>query len=158
MAQLAPAGPAVGSLRVVCSTPGAEVFVDGEMKGTVNSAIQGVPVGEHIVEVRAKGYAAQSVNVTISAGAQSVARVDLASQPEKPLTARLRVVTPVPERRGVRRRRVGGAGAVRSQRSGAGQALRHRARARVRRVEARGRSRPDDADDAVGGAVGVGHA
>jgi hypothetical protein len=96
MAQLAPAGPAVGTLRVVCSMPGAEVWIDGEMKGTVNSTIQGVPVGEHIIEVRARGYAAQPVNVTISAGAQSVARVDLASQPEKPVTARLRVVTPVP--------------------------------------------------------------
>ena len=96
MAQLAPAGPAVGTLRVVCSIPGAEVWIDGEMKGTVNSTIQGVPVGEHIIEVRSKGYAAQPINVTVSAGAQSVARVDLTSQPEKPITARLRVVTPVP--------------------------------------------------------------
>ena len=96
VAQLAPAGPAVGNLRIVCSVPGAEVWIDGEMKGTVNSTIQGVPVGEHIVEVRARGYAAQPVNVTITNGAQSVARVDLTSQPEKPVTARLRVVTPVP--------------------------------------------------------------
>ena len=95
-AQLAPAGPATGNLRIVCSVPGAEVFIDGEMKGTVNSTIQGVPVGEHIVEVRSRGFAPQSVNVTVNNGAQSVARVDLASQPEKPPTARLRVVTPVP--------------------------------------------------------------
>jgi PEGA domain-containing protein len=95
-AQLAPAGPAVGMLRIVCSVPGAEVWIDGEMKGTANSTIQNVPVGEHIVEVRARGFAPQSVNVTIGVGAQSVARVDLASQPERPATARLRVVTPVP--------------------------------------------------------------
>ena len=64
VAQLAPAGPAVGMLRIVCSVPGAEVWIDGEMKGTANSTIQSVPVGEHIVEVRARGYAPQSVNVT----------------------------------------------------------------------------------------------
>ena len=45
------------------SMPGAEVWIDGEMKGTVNSTIQDVPVGEHIVEVRARGYAPQTVNV-----------------------------------------------------------------------------------------------
>ena len=38
--------------------PGAEVWIDGEMKGTVNSTIQNVPVGEHIVEVRARGLCA----------------------------------------------------------------------------------------------------
>ncbi|HEX9103782.1 MAG TPA: PEGA domain-containing protein, partial [Polyangia bacterium] len=96
MAQLAPAGPATGNLRIVCSVPGAEVFIDGEMKGTVNSTIQGVPVGEHIVEVRARGYAGQPVNVTVNNGAQSVARVELVPQAEKPISARLRVVTPVP--------------------------------------------------------------
>jgi hypothetical protein len=95
-AQLTPAGPAVGLLRIVCSIPGAEVYIDGENKGTVNSTIRDVPVGEHIVEVRARGYASQTANVTVNAGAQSVARVDLAVQPEKPVTARLRVVTPVP--------------------------------------------------------------
>ncbi len=96
MAQLAPAGPPTGTVRIVCSIPGAEVWIDGEMKGTVNSTIQGVAVGEHIVEVRSHGYAPQSVNVTVTAGAQTVARADLTTQPEKPVTARLRVVTPVP--------------------------------------------------------------
>lgn len=96
MAQLQPSGPATGTLRIVCPVSGAEVFVDGEMKGTVNTTIQGVPVGEHIIEVRSRGWAPQSVTVTINANAQSVARVDLTSQPEKQPQARLRVVTPVP--------------------------------------------------------------
>jgi hypothetical protein len=72
------------------------VFIDGEMKGTVNTSIQNVPVGEHIVEVRSRGYAGQPVTVTVNANAQSVARVDLVVQAEKPPQARLRVVTPVP--------------------------------------------------------------
>ena len=96
MAQLAPAGPPTGTLRVVCGIPGAEVWIDGEMKGTVNSTISGVPVGEHVVEVRSRGYAPQTTNVTISAGAPAVAKVDMNAQPEKPATAHLRVVTPVP--------------------------------------------------------------
>ena len=89
-------GPAVGSLRVVAGIPGAEVWIDGEMKGTVNSTIANMPVGEHIVEVRARGYAPQTVNVTITVGAQAVARVDMSAQPERPAAARLRIVTPVP--------------------------------------------------------------
>jgi hypothetical protein len=96
VAQLAPVGPPSGTVRIVCPIPGAEVWIDGEMKGTVNSTIQGVPVGQHIVEVRGRGYAPQSLNVTVTVGAQTVARADLTSQPEKPLTARLRIVTPVP--------------------------------------------------------------
>jgi len=96
VAQLVPAGPAAGMLRVVCGIPGAEVWIDGEMKGTVNSTISGVPVGDHIVEVRARGYAPQTVNVTIAVGAQAVARVDMNAQPAQPVTARLRIVTPVP--------------------------------------------------------------
>ena len=96
VAQLAPAGPPSGSLRVVSGIPGAEVWVDGEMKGTVNSTISGVPVGEHVVEVRSQGYAPQSVNVTVTAGQQAVAKVDMTTQPPKPATAHLRVVTPVP--------------------------------------------------------------
>jgi hypothetical protein len=95
-AQLQPAGPQVGSLRIVSSVSGAEVWIDGEQKGTVNTTIQNVPIGEHIVEVRARNFAPQSVNVTIGVGAQSVARVDMTAQPEKAATARLRVVTPVP--------------------------------------------------------------
>jgi hypothetical protein len=96
MAQLAPAGPPVGTLRVVASVPGAEVWVDGEMKGTVNSSISNIPAGDHIVEVRARGYAPQTVNVTVAVGAQAVARVDMNAAPAQPVGARLRVVTPVP--------------------------------------------------------------
>jgi hypothetical protein len=96
-AQLQPAGPPTGTLRVVSSVPGAEVFIDGEMKGTVNSTIPNVPVGQHVVEVRSSGYAPQTLDVSIAAGEQRVARADMATQPRKPLTAHLRVVTPVPD-------------------------------------------------------------
>src|SRR5207237_7613025 len=38
-AQLAPAGPAVGTLRVVCPTAGAEVYIHGAVKGPANRSI-----------------------------------------------------------------------------------------------------------------------
>lgn len=94
-AQLQPAGPPAGTLRVVSSVPGAEVYIDGEMKGTVNSTIANIPVGQHVVEVRSPGYAPQTLEVKIVAGEQQVARVDMSSA-QKPTAAQLRIVTPVP--------------------------------------------------------------
>jgi hypothetical protein len=85
----------VGSLRVVSSTPAAEVFVDGESKGPTNAEITGLRPGQHIVEVRAKGYASQSFEQQIVPGEQRVAKIDLQQGPAA--TARLRVVTPVPD-------------------------------------------------------------
>jgi PEGA domain-containing protein len=85
---------AVGTLRIVCSTPDARVFIDGEEKGAVNSTINGVAVGRHIVEVRARGFVPQSVEITVAAAQLQVARVDVTPQP--PATGRLRVVASVP--------------------------------------------------------------
>jgi PEGA domain len=89
--------PQVGSIRVVSSTPGAEVYIDGEMKGVVNTEIPGIRPGQHIVEVRAKGFAPQSMDVTVAANEQRIARTDLQQQQLQQLAARLRVVTPVPD-------------------------------------------------------------
>ena len=112
------------------------------MKGTVNSAIPGIPVGgTHRRGARARLSRRRRSNVTIAVGAQrGGARRHAAAGAAAGDGAAARGDAGA-QRRGVHRRRVGGAGAVRSQRSGAGQALRHRARARLRRVEARGRSR-----------------
>jgi hypothetical protein len=96
-AQLQPAGPATGSVRIVSSTPGAEVFLDGEDKGPANATIQNVVVGQHIVELRAQGFAPQSQEVSVAAGEQRLARMDLQPAVVAPTTARLRVVTAVPE-------------------------------------------------------------
>jgi len=87
---------AVGSLRVVSSTPGAIVFVDGEQKGRANEEIPNLKVGQHIVEVRAQGYASQVVEQTIAAGEQRVARIDLV-QGQAQGVAQLRIVSPVPD-------------------------------------------------------------
>jgi hypothetical protein len=90
-----------GSLRIVSSTPEAEVLVDGESKGRPNTEITGVRPGQHIVELRAKGYQPQSIEVQVTAGEQRVAKLDL--QPTTPQdrssqeNGRLRVVTAVPD-------------------------------------------------------------
>ncbi len=49
--------PAGGALRIVSGTPGAHVFIDGEDKGPVNTEIGGLQPGQHLVEVRAPGFA-----------------------------------------------------------------------------------------------------
>jgi hypothetical protein len=85
----------VGSLRVVSSTPGAEVWIDGENKGPANVEISGLRPGQHIVEVKAKGFQPTSVEQTIVAGEQRVAKIDL--QAGAAATAKLRVVTPQPD-------------------------------------------------------------
>src|SRR5262249_48346728 len=87
---------AVGSLRVVSSTPGATVFVDGEQKGPANQEIPNLQPGQHIIEVRAQGHASQVVEQTIAAGEQKIAKIDLV-QGSAQGVARLRIVTPVPD-------------------------------------------------------------
>jgi hypothetical protein len=87
---------AVGSLRVVSSTPGATVFVDGESKGPVNQEIPNLHPGQHIIEVRAQGYASQVVEQTIAPGEQRIAKIDLVQGAAQGV-GRLRIVTPVPE-------------------------------------------------------------
>jgi hypothetical protein len=92
----------VGSVRVVSGTPGGEVFIDGEDKGPVNVEIPNVRPGTHIVELRAKGFQPQAIELPVTAGEQRVAKLDL--QPGGGMqpgmggdVARLRVVTPVPD-------------------------------------------------------------
>lgn len=97
-AKLAPAPETQkGSVRVVSSTVGAEVFVDGEPKGPVNQEIKDLRPGQHIIEVRKEGFAPQVVEVQVVPGEQRLARVDLVPAAAVPKNASLRVVTPVPD-------------------------------------------------------------
>jgi hypothetical protein len=96
-ARLAPPEAQKGSLRVVSSTVGAEVFVDGEPRGTVNQEIKDLRPGQHIIEVRKEGFASQIVEVQVVPGEQRLARVDLVPGQAQPKNASLRVVTPVPD-------------------------------------------------------------
>jgi hypothetical protein len=87
---------AAGSLRVISTTPGAQVIVDGQPVGAVNQEIPNLKPGQHIIEVRAPGFQPRTMEHTIVAGEQRVAQIDL--QPGEALkNAHLRVVTPVPD-------------------------------------------------------------
>jgi PEGA domain len=85
------------SLRIVSSTPGAEVFVDGERKGVVNSDISGLTPGQHLVEVRAQNFQPMQLDMQLALGETRVARADLQPGIAPTQGARLRVVTPVPD-------------------------------------------------------------
>lgn len=89
----------MGSLRVVSAAAAAEVFVDGEMKGVANTNIDNLRPGQHIVELRAKGFQGPTVEVQIAAGEQRVVKLELQPSGDAPVegVARLRVVTAVPD-------------------------------------------------------------
>lgn len=97
-ATLTPAAPAAGSIKVLSSAPGAEVFLDGDLKGQANREIRDVRPGGHIVEVRAPGFSPKSTNVEVAADEQRVIQVDLVAQevPQQPKTGTLRVISAIP--------------------------------------------------------------
>ena len=79
--------PQMGALRV--HTPGvkgAEVYVDGELKGTTPGEIANLKPGPHVVEVRAPGYKPLEKEVTVKAGETAFVKVELEVIPEaKPM-------------------------------------------------------------------------
>lgn len=48
--------PETGSVRILSSPPGAEVYLNGEYRGTTPATISGIPAGTHSLELRADGY------------------------------------------------------------------------------------------------------
>lgn len=62
-----------GSVRILSSPAGAEVYLDGEYRGTTPATITAVPAGNHSLEVRANGYDRWTSQVTVRAG--SIANV-----------------------------------------------------------------------------------
>ncbi len=97
VAQLLPAAPAAGSLKVLSATPMADVLVDGDEKGPANAEIRDVRPGTHIVEVRARGFESKRQPVEVKAGEMQVVSIDLAPAQETRATAMLHVISPVPE-------------------------------------------------------------
>jgi hypothetical protein len=86
-----------GTLRIITHTPGAQVSVDGEPKGPANQELADLRPGQHVVDITAEGYEPQALDVTIVAGEQRIARVELKPAQTQKDNARLRVVTPVPD-------------------------------------------------------------
>ena len=63
----APAGE-FGSLSVMTSPQGAQVFVDGELKGITPTTIPGLSPGKHAVLLVAPGYLDLNTTITVGAG------------------------------------------------------------------------------------------
>ena len=84
------------SVRVVCLVTDAQVFVDGEYKGLVNTDIGSLKPGVHFVEVRAKGYQSLSVEQTLVNHETKLIKADLQTTQAQSSTL-LRIVSAVPE-------------------------------------------------------------
>ncbi len=75
---------AAGSLRVVCSAPGAQVSIDGEDNQAAPASRDNLAPGEHLVVVTAEGFLPSEQTVVIEAGRQRVLSVTLQPRPQTP--------------------------------------------------------------------------
>jgi hypothetical protein len=96
-ANLASQIPQTGGIRV--HTPGvvgAEVYVDGELKGKAPGEFAGIKPGTHALEVRAPGYQPTEREIQIRAGDTSYVKVELVKLPEVKPVGVISVKSPVP--------------------------------------------------------------
>lgn len=82
--QLREERPQSGSLRVVCSAPGAQVSIDGDENQRAPAARDNLAAGEHLVVVTAEGYLPSEQTVVIEPGRQRVLSVTLQPRPQTP--------------------------------------------------------------------------
>jgi CRISPR/Cas system-associated exonuclease Cas4 (RecB family) len=73
--------PANGSVTVQSDPDGANVYLDGEMKGLTPVAITGVSPGPHIVRIEKTGYIPYQKDITVTAGSTTIVSAALASVP-----------------------------------------------------------------------------
>jgi hypothetical protein len=59
-----------GSVRILSSPPGAEIYLDDEYRGTTPATVTAVTAGNHTLEIRAGGYDRWSAPVTVKAGSR----------------------------------------------------------------------------------------
>jgi hypothetical protein len=64
----APLPEKTGSIKIISSPSGAEVYLDSEYRGTTPNTINAVPAGNHTVEIRERGYKPWSQDLTITSG------------------------------------------------------------------------------------------
>lgn len=68
-----------GSVTIHCAVESAQVFVDGQPKGTLTAGVSSLtlPAGTHAIELRADGYAPQGQEVSIITGTESSITIEL---------------------------------------------------------------------------------
>jgi|GEM_PF-1732283 hypothetical protein len=60
--------PETGSVRILSSPSGAEIYLDSEYRGTTPATVTAVPAGNHTLEIRENGYDRWTAPVTVTAG------------------------------------------------------------------------------------------
>ena len=75
----APAQPTTGALSIVSRPEAAELYVDGQLRGTTPVQLA-LPAGRHELELR-RGTVTRREAIQVTAGAQSTHSFDLASEP-----------------------------------------------------------------------------
>jgi hypothetical protein len=73
-----------GSLSVTTSPPGAQVYVDGGMKGITPTTIPGLSSGAHSIVLKMEGYQDITTSITITTGQVSEYSTGLSSNAKTP--------------------------------------------------------------------------
>ena len=89
-------GGSGGTVRVLSNVEGAKVFLDGKLAGTVPVDIKAIKPGEHIIEVRSKGYQVAEETVTVSAGSSKILNMKLRKSASNAIGT-IKIVSAVPE-------------------------------------------------------------
>ena len=101
VAHLAPKAAApqanAGSVRVLSNVAKADVYVDGEFKGQVPVTVADLIPGDHLVEVKAKGYQNKELPIKVVARQQSLVKLDLELRPEERPVGTLRIQSEMPD-------------------------------------------------------------
>lgn len=84
----------VGVVRVLSEAPGARAVLDGVDMGPVPVDIKDVKAGDHIVQVKATGFATGEKKVTVRAGQSEIVKFDLGADGSQ---GTLKIVSSVPE-------------------------------------------------------------
>ncbi len=91
-----PPGGLTGALRILSNVPKAEVYVDGDFKGHAPVTVDRLVPGDHLVEVKAKGYKPREARVKVIAQQQTLVKLDLEPKPEEKPVGRISVLSDVP--------------------------------------------------------------
>ena len=84
-----------GTVRVISGAPGARAYLDGVDMGPVPVDIKDIKPGDHVLDVKAPGYASFEQRISITAGSSEIVDADLS--PSGPSdTGELRVIATAP--------------------------------------------------------------
>lgn len=88
--------PQTGSILVAGDVSGAAIYIDGEPRGATPNVVEGIPAGEHVVEVRPNDPGMQPFRQTVRVIAGERLVVNPTLRPAPPQGGSLRVLANVP--------------------------------------------------------------